>query len=593
MTAREKNVFTILQNELNPSDSSDDEDITAAFSEDEYVPSDDTDSEDDFVEEDFEPIVREEEEVEPEDEALGGEQCASSSQDFYTAKDGTIWQSTPSQRRRTQQHNIMRCRAGPKNMPDTLTEVIQAFRLYLSDKVLDLIVKHTNAEATRIYKEKRPQSTWNPTNRTEILAYIGLVMAAGHLKQRHLCVEKMWHKKYGSPIFRATMPEYRFYALSRFIRFDDKSTRTARRAEDKLAPIREIFDEINKLLLRYYTPHEYLTVDEQLVPFRGCCPFKQYLSSKPDKYGMKIFWVCDAKTFYPLKTKPYLGKQGNAPQRGLAKNLVLELSAPFHNTRRNITMDNYFTDMALAVNLLQNGLTLVGTVRKNKTFLPPSFLPSRRREVHSSNFGFMRNMTLMSYVPKINKAVLILSTMHDDAQVTDDDIKKPEINLFYNETKGGVDSLDQLVHSYMTKRKNRRWPLCFFHNLLDVAGVAAFILWTSKNPNWEGRKLHKRRLFLELLSDQLVEGEIQQIAKGGLRQSAKHALLLIECPLKENREAGLPTTSTQSRALKRKRCHICSRGNDRKTPHVCNECNQNVCTAHSVSVKTTVCNDCQ
>ena len=190
MTAREKNIFTILQNELNPSDSSDDEDITAASSEDEYVPSDDTDSEDDFIEEDFEPIVREEEEVEPEDEALGGEQCASSSQDFYTAKDGTIWQSTPSQRRRTQQHNTVRCRAGPKNMPGTLTEVIQAFRLYSSDKVLDLIVKHTNAEATRIYKEKRQQSTWNPTDRTEILAYIGLVMAAGHLKQRHLCLEK-------------------------------------------------------------------------------------------------------------------------------------------------------------------------------------------------------------------------------------------------------------------------------------------------------------------------------------------------------------------------------------------------------------------
>ena len=282
---------------------------------------------------------------------------------------------------------------------------------------------------------------------------------------------------------------------------------------------------------------------------------------------MKIFWVCDAKTFYPLKAKPYLGKQGNAPKRGLAQNVVLELSAPFNNTGRNITMDNYFTDMALGINLLQNGLTLFGTVRKNKTFLPPSFLPSRRREVHSSNFGFMRNMTLMSYVPKINKAVLILSTMHDDAQVTDDDIKKPEINLFYNETKGGVDSLDQLVHSYMTKRKSRRWPLRFFHNLLDVAGVAAFILWTSKNPNWEGRKLHKRRLFLELLSDQLVEGEIQRrIARGGLRQSAKHALLLIEYPLKENREAGLSTTSTQSRALKRKRCHICPRGNDRKTP---------------------------
>ena len=66
--------------------------------------------------------------------------------------------------------------------------------------------------------------------------------------------------------------------------------------------------------------------------------------------------------------------------------------------------------------------------------------------------------------------------MHYDAEVTDDDTRKPEINLFYNQNKGGVDSVDKLVHSYMSKRKSKRWPLCFFHNLYDVAGVAAFVL---------------------------------------------------------------------------------------------------------------------
>ena len=56
-------------------------------------------------------------------------------------------------------------------------------------------------------------------------------------------------------------------------------------------------------------------------------------------------------------------------------------------------------------------------------------------------------MTLRFYVTKKNKTVLILSSMHCNAEVTDDDIRKLEINLFYNQTKGGVDSLVQLVHS--------------------------------------------------------------------------------------------------------------------------------------------------
>ena len=115
-------------------------------------------------------------------------------------------------------------------------------------------------------------------------------------------------------------------------------------------------------------------------------------------------------------------------------------------------MDNYFTDMVLATTLLQNGLTLVGTVRKNKTLIIPSCLPSRSREEKKLIFAFQQKSTLVSYGPKKNKAVLLLSAMHNSISVTDDDEKKPEINIFYNETKGGVDCLDMLVHNYMSKR---------------------------------------------------------------------------------------------------------------------------------------------
>ena len=304
------------------------------------------------------------------------------------------------------------------------------------------VIKYlTSLSLTQTWKLKEFTTT-NGNQQTE-----GLVITAGHLKQNYLSLNDLWDKKYRPPILRATMPKCRFIALTRFMRFDNKETRTARRAADKLASIRDLFNEINTLLLRYYTPSEYLTVDEQLVPFKGRCPFRQYIPSKPDKYGMKIFWIFDAKSFYPLKAKPSLGKEGNAPQQNLDLKVVLELITLFTDSGKNITMDNYFTDMVLATTFLQNGLTLIGTVRKNKPFIPPSFLPSRSREKKSSIFAFQQKSTLVSYVPKKNKAVLLLSTMHNNISVTDDDEKKPEINIFYNETKGGVDCLDMLVHN--------------------------------------------------------------------------------------------------------------------------------------------------
>ena len=86
-------------------------------------------------------------------------------------------------------------------------------------------------------------------------------------------------------------------------------------------------------------------------------------------------------------------------------------------------------------------------------------------------------------MPKRNKSILLLSTKHDDNAVADDEAKKPEMNIFYNQAKGEIDCLVMLIHNYMSKRPTRQWPLCFFQNLLDVAGVASFIT-VNKLRNW-------------------------------------------------------------------------------------------------------------
>jgi hypothetical protein len=61
------------------------------------------------------------------------------------------------------------------------------------------------------------------------------------------------------------------------MRFDNLSTREKRRLSDKLAVFRDIWEMFNQELSIQYTPGAYLTVDEQLVSFRGNCPFRQYI----------------------------------------------------------------------------------------------------------------------------------------------------------------------------------------------------------------------------------------------------------------------------------------------------------------------------
>lgn len=97
----------------------------------------------------------------------------------------------------------------------------------------------------------------------------------------------------------------------------------------------------------------------------------------------------------------------------------MDLVTPYKGSGRNVTTDNFFTTLQL-VNVLNSwNMTLVGTVRSNKTFLPPNMQASKNREIFSTNFAFRNNCTVCSYVPKKKKAVIFLSSMHMQGEISD------------------------------------------------------------------------------------------------------------------------------------------------------------------------------
>nr|CAH7763283.1 unnamed protein product [Callosobruchus chinensis] len=245
----------------------------------------------------------------------------------------------------------------------------------------------------------------------------------------------------------------RFNFLIKNLRFDDKTSRNGRKELDKFSAIRKIWDSYMRNCQDNYTPSEYVTVDEQLLGFRGRCPFRMYLPNKPEKYGIKIVMLCDAKTFYMLSAIPYIGKEDRQNTLPIPSQYVLELSEPIHRTNRNITLDNWFTSVGLTNSLIEVGLTVVGTLRKNKPEIPPEFL---KQKISTPNrFAFTQDVVLVSHTPRENKVVMLLSTMHTNDEV-DQSSGKSEVNLFYNATKGGVDVFDQLCHSKSTARRTKR-----------------------------------------------------------------------------------------------------------------------------------------
>lgn len=369
----------------------------------------------------------------------------------------------------------------------------------------------------------------------------------------------------------------RFQFLLSSLRFDDKSTRDARRISEKLAAFKSVWTFFNENCKKSYELSPYTTIDEMLRAFKGRCGFRQYMPSKPAKYGIKIFMICDSESKYMHEGIIYVGKQPNQDvNKKISLDIVLELTKPIVNSGKNITMDNWFTSIPLARELIKRKLTLVGTIKSNKPEIPLNFLPNKNREVKSSVFGFTKDMTLVSFVPKKNKAVILLSTMHNDNQINNE-TKKPEIIEFYNSTKSGVDTLDQMCVTYTCGRATRRWPMCLFYCMLDIIGVNSYVIYSENTKS----KI-KRRVFLKELGLSLIEPFMRlRYEKKNVHRPIK---ILISRFLKINKE--IPNNKIKKRS--EGRCYECKRVKDKKTTITCKSCEKFCCNEH----RNIYCNEC-
>ncbi|KAJ4438317.1 hypothetical protein ANN_14259 [Periplaneta americana] len=57
------------------------------------------------------------------------------------------------------------------------------------------------------------------------------------------------------------------------------------------------------------------------------------------------------------------------------------------------------------------GLTYVVTVQRNKKKFRHNFCLTKKREVGATKFGFTRDKTIVYFVPKKSKAVILMSSM--------------------------------------------------------------------------------------------------------------------------------------------------------------------------------------
>ena len=354
---------------------------------------------------------------------------------------------------------------------------------------------------------------------------MGLSFISGAHKATRNQISDLYDSKF-LPHFKAALSRHRLLLLIKLCWFDDVNTRDDRK-DDRFGHIREVWDTFNNRCRELYRLGLRTTITEMLQKFRCRCRFRQYMSSKPGRYGIQYWILADAEYHYCYNAIPYLGKEGDAPAVNLGAKVVKYLAEPIKGTSRNVTCDSDFTSVDLFAELYNNNLTAAGTVMPNRRHFSLSVLPkqARGREVGSSLFAFKDNLTMVSWHPKRSKFVLLLSFLHHNSNIVESG--KPEIVEFYNKTNGGVDALDQNVRHCTTYRKTHCWPLTVLYNILDISANNAYVLFNIR-PLAQGidNSSRARVKFLCSLGEQLLKPNmlLRACYPSGMNLPSKNAL---------------------------------------------------------------------
>ncbi|GFX29485.1 piggyBac transposable element-derived protein 3 [Trichonephila clavipes] len=142
-------------------------------------------------------------------------------------------------------------------------------------------VKQTNLYA---FEKKGDRYTCTDIKEVKTFAGIHVIMGVRQMPQ----IRMYWSKTCNVSTITENMNRNRFFELWNTLHFVDKNNMTESQKRDKLFLVRPILEVFRNACLTL-PQTECLSIDEQMMPFSGRRPMRQYLPSKPNPVGLKNF----------------------------------------------------------------------------------------------------------------------------------------------------------------------------------------------------------------------------------------------------------------------------------------------------------------
>ena len=185
---------------------------------------------------------------------------------------------------------------GPVYDSDGVKRPVEYFNEQFDDAIKDNIVEQSNLYATHVNPNK-PLGLDIAT--LERFVGILFLMSVMRMSQARM----YWSQKMRFPKIVDVMPLARWETVKRLLHINDNDTR-ADDCIDSLYKIHPFIDAVTNKV-RSVLPGEKMSIDEQVVPFKGNSRLRQY---NPKKWGYKVCYILSGVNGLIHNFEVYTGK---------------------------------------------------------------------------------------------------------------------------------------------------------------------------------------------------------------------------------------------------------------------------------------------
>lgn len=347
---------------------------------------------------------------------------------------------------------------------------------------------------------------------TDIKKFFGLHAIMGCIPFPR--IHMYWNSKFKFQLVTDVMPRDKFYFLRvNFHVVDNLAVPQETKKINRLWKIQPMIDMIRNhcRTIPRHTKQAY-SIDEQMIPFLGKCPVRQYVKNKPRPVGLKNFVVTTSEgtvldfEIYQGSTTPFEDKE-----LGIGPSVILHLVKTLPK-ESYIFFDRYFSTIPLIDRLLSLNIHATATIMHNRVKV--CTFKKDKEMVRGESEEFLRNDKKVSVTKWMdNKSVIMLSSAFGSEPTTTvkrwdknnkkyKDVTCPKVVNMYNQKMGGVDLTDQMMEYYRSFFKTRKWTLKVILHLFDMVVVNSWMEYKS-----DFKILNPRKKPLDLLDFRLNLGE--------------------------------------------------------------------------------------